>query len=250
MSTSGRSSIKLYLESLQFVMKHRLGSYFLVPAIIGLFLSLCVIGLCYILFDYFYDLLLSIPVSWNILEYNLVGGIFRYVIPIAIAILLFWLLNSFFKYFIIIVNGPFMAPLSKRVEIICHGDEDLRISGQDKFHYSILRSIHYNGRLIISELLIGIFVFALQFIPILGALVAILSSSYFAGRGNMDYVLERYYNATDSLKWGRNHKKIAFSIGLPYVLLLQLPVVGFMLAPPLATVAATLSCTEQIRSKT
>jgi hypothetical protein len=61
----------------------------------------------------------------------------------------------------------------------------------------------------------------------------------------MDYTLERHFNIGDSVHFARNNRGLALGIGTVFLLLLATGI-GFLIAPPLAAVAATLETTKRL----
>ncbi|MFM2374972.1 MAG: hypothetical protein RLZZ165_68, partial [Bacteroidota bacterium] len=81
----------------------------------------------------------------------------------------------------------------------------------------------------------------LSLIPGFGQVGAIAVSSYFLGFGYMDYVLERRrMTIPQAVVFCRQHRGLAIGLGLVMYLIMLIPIVGWMVAPAYATVAATL----------
>jgi len=74
--------------------------------------------------------------------------------------------------------------------------------------------------------------------PIVPAAI-FLVQAYYAGFGAMDYTLERYYNIRQTTRFVTNYRPLALGVGAAFLLLLFIPVLGFMLAPPLVTAGVT-----------
>ena len=84
----------------------------------------------------------------------------------------------------------------------------------------------------------------MSLIPILGWLtpvLAILIECYY-GFSMLDYSMERHKKSpAESIYYVSSHKGLAIGNGLVFYLLHFLPIIGWVLAPAYAVVAATLS---------
>lgn len=60
----------------------------------------------------------------------------------------------------------------------------------------------------------------------------------------MDYTMERHLNYTESIAFVQQHKGIAIGNGIIFMLMLFMPIIGFILTMPIAVVAAA---TETVR---
>ena len=69
--------------------------------------------------------------------------------------------------------------------------------------------------------------------------------SFYAGFGNIDYTLERHLNVRNSIRLVRVNKGLALGNGLVFMGLLAIGI-GFLIAPPLAAVAATIETTKRL----
>jgi CysZ protein len=91
--------------------------------------------------------------------------------------------------------------------------------------------------------LVGILLLSL--IPLIGwatPVLALLIECYYYGFSMLDYSMERHKKtAIESIYFISNHKGLAIGNGVVFYLMHWLPVVGWILAPAYAVVAATLS---------
>ncbi len=111
-----------------------------------------------------------------------------------------------------------------------------------------VRGLRLAIRNIIRELFFTLIILLLGLIPILSPFVAIaifVVQAYYAGFGNMDYTLERYYRVKGSVDFVRDHKGLAIGNGTVFLLLL-LTGIGFLFALPLGTVAATTETLKRL----
>jgi CysZ protein len=83
-----------------------------------------------------------------------------------------------------------------------------------------------------------------SFIPVVGWLtpmVGFFIESYFFGFAMMDYSCERHrLNMSQSIGFIRQHRGMAIGNGMIFYLFMLIPVLGWMLAPSYAVIAATI----------
>ena len=75
-------------------------------------------------------------------------------------------------------------------------------------------------------------------VPLITAL-AFLTQAYYAGYGNLDFFLERRFTARESNRVARNNRFGLMGIGTAFLLIIMVPVIGWILGPMMATIAAT-----------
>jgi CysZ protein len=143
-----------------------------------------------------------------------------------------------------------MSPLSERVEAYLTGIENYTRFSIGRMFKEIFRGIRLTVRNLIRELLLSLVVLIVTgifpLIAIFSGPAVFAIQSYYAGFGNMDFTLERHYGVKGSVAFVRNHKGLAVGNGIPFLLMLMIPVVGVFLAPGLSTVAATLETVPRI----
>ena len=103
---------------------------------------------------------------------------------------------------------------------------------------NIFREIGFTILLLLSGLIPGL----QPFVPA----AIFLVQSYYAGFGAMDYTLERYYGVKQSASFVSANKALALGMGSAFLLLLFIPILGFILAPPLITAGSTPLVLERI----
>lgn len=85
----------------------------------------------------------------------------------------------------------------------------------------------------------------LSFIPVIGwitPLIAIMVECYYYGFSMLDYSFERQkLSPAESIRYVSNHKGLAIGNGLVFYLMHGLIIIGWILAPAYAVIAATLS---------
>jgi len=154
-----------------------------------------------------------------------------------------------FKHLVIAAVSPFMTPLAQKVEEHMTGNYT-RYSGFDgkKAMQDFFRGITIALRNIIRELIYVIPLFILGLIPIFSipcAILIFLIQAYYVGFGNMDYTLEKHFSVSESKRFVKKNRWLAIGNGTVFLLLLG-TVVGFVFAPPLATVAAATESVKRL----
>jgi CysZ protein len=147
-----------------------------------------------------------------------------------------------FKYVLLIVLSPFLSLLSEKVESRLDGEHFSGKFSVSRALEEMMRGLRLALRNIWRELL---FVLILTMLSLIGPLSLItaplifLIQSYYAGFGNFDFTLERYYSVRDSVRFVRDARGSAIANGAVFLLLIA-TVLGVFVAPTWATIAATL----------
>jgi CysZ protein len=248
--------VSFHLKALQFIAKHNLWSYFILPLVITIILA--TLGI--------YSLI-SIGDDWGkIIEEKLTGylpdgdtwawigkvihmvsGIFGWVMKVLATIFFLKIL----RYIVLILCSPIMARLSERVDEILSGKTfPFRLN---EFLHDMFRGILISLRNMLLETLITVGCFIIGFIPIIGlAVIPFLwiMGWYFLGFNMMDYTYERRrMSISQGTRFTRKHKGIAIGNGMVYSFLLWVPLLGICLAPVLSSVAATLATLEALENE-
>ncbi len=237
-------SIGQYLRALAFIREHKLWKYALIPGFLGLLIW---VGIAAAAWTWSDDLgqWLSAWYTWESAAHWI-----RTLADVLSAVLILLAGLFAFKYILLIAVAPFMSPLSERVERMLDPEARLPAFTLKNMLRDLIRGMRINVRNIIRELILTLILLLLGLIPLFSPVVPVLIyalQSYYAGFGNMDYVFERHYTLKHSVKFVRRHRGMATGNGLVFLLLLAVPVLGVFVAPPLATVAATLSVTPKLR---
>lgn len=223
-----------YIEAFNFIFKAGLWRYFVYSGLIGLALLGLFGGLIYAAFDPIGAWIVS-WLPWDIQLGSTIAG----WISVIIGSVLFL---AIFKYLVLIFTAPVMSALSAKVEHYLDqspGDT----SSLGSVVQEISRGVRVSIRNLLRELAITLVLLILGFVPMLaiatGPLI-LLVQSYFAGFGNIDLWAERHFNYRDTLRFMASHKGMLIGNGIVFVVLLAIPIVGVIIAPPLATIAGTL----------
>jgi len=169
---------------------------------------------------------------------------FLFVFGTALLWLIMMLLYfSLFKFLFLIIGSPVFAFLSEKTASIIEG-KDFPFSftqlGKD-----ILRGIKLALRNSVWQTVYVLSILLLSLIPLIGWLtpiLAVLVECYYYGFSMLDYSMERQKKPpAESIFYIGNHKGLAIGNGFIFYLMHMLPIIGWILAPSYAVVAATLS---------
>lgn len=162
---------------------------------------------------------------------------------IVLQIVLMLLYFSLFKYLFLIIGSPLFAYLSEKTEAIIEG-KDFPFSFSQLLK-DILRGIRLALRNTLWQTVYTVSILILSFIPLLGwftPLIAILIECYYLGFSMLDYSCERNKLSTSqSIAFIGKHKGLAIGNGIVFYLMHLVVIVGWVLAPSYAVIAATLS---------
>ena len=150
---------------------------------------------------------------------------------------------SLFKYLFLIIGSPVFAYLSEKTESIMEG-KDFPFSFKQLFA-DIMRGIKLALRNTLWQTVYTISLLILSFIPLVGWVVPVtivLVDCYYYGFSMLDYSCERHrLSPSESIAFIGKHKGLAIGNGIVFYLMHLLPVIGWVLAPAYAVVAATIS---------
>ena len=238
-------AIQSYFEAHDFIRKHRLWKWIVIPGI--LYMLLFVIGM------YFFWQSSNDAVTWISQQIGLENWLqkqrndwlsFLFVMAgLILRIVLVFFYFSLFKYLFLIIGSPVFAYLSEKTESILEGKD---------FPFDLKQLLHDVGRgirlalrntlwqtvYVVSLLLLSLFPVAGWITPV----IALFVECYFYGASMLDYSLERHkLTYTQSVSYISRHKGLAIGNGLMFFLMHGFIIIGWVLAPAYAVVAATLS---------
>ena len=247
-------AIQSYFQAHRFIRQHRLWKWILIPGIIY--------TLLFVVSMYFFGKSANNFIEWiaNITHANswlhqshsqLLNFIFVFTgIILWLVLMMFYF--SLFKYLWLIVGSPVFAYLSEKTEaIIEERDYPFEIS---QFMQDIVRGIAIALRNTLWQTVYTVSILILSFVPIIGwatPILALLTECYYYGFSMMDYSCERrHMTAWESVYYIGNHRGLAIGNGMVFYLMHILPVIGWVLAPAYAVIAATLSMIDVKGKKT
>ena len=160
---------------------------------------------------------------------------------LRIVIVLFYF--SLFKYIFLIIGSPVFAYLSEKTESILEGkDFPLNIK---QLLRDILRGVRMAVRNTLWQTLYVVSLLFLSLIPLVGwitPVIAVFVECYYYGSSMLDYSLERdKLTYAQSINYIGRHRGLAVGNGLIFYLMHGFIIIGWVLAPAYAVVAATLS---------
>ncbi|MBC7887691.1 MAG: EI24 domain-containing protein [Ferruginibacter sp.] len=238
-------AIQSYYQAHQFIVKHRLWKWILVPGIIYSLLFCAGIYLFWISSGNAIDYVLSITglKKWmNAMEEGWLKFLFIFgQVILNLVLILFYF--SLFKFLFLIVGSPLFAYLSEKTAAIMEGKEFPFSFAQ--LLKDISRGIKLALRNAFWQTVYVVSILILSFIPFFGwftPLFALLIECYYLGFSMLDYNCERNkLSASQSAAFISDHKGLAIGNGIVFYTMHWVPVAGWILAPSYAVIAATIS---------
>ena len=238
-------AIDAYFRAHKFISRHRLWRWIIIPGI--LYTVLFVSGM------YFFVVSSNGAVSYL---FEFIGinrwleqqksGLLSFTVMmggIMVRLLLVFLYFSFFKYVFLIAGSPLFAYLSEKTEAILEG-KDFPFNFRQLLK-DIVRGISLALRNALWQTVYTISVLILSFFPVIGwitPVIALFIECYYYGFSMLDYSCERHkLSPAQSVAFVGSHRGLAIGNGLLFFMMHFVPVIGWVLAPAYAVVAATLS---------
>jgi CysZ protein len=238
-------AIQAYIKAHQFIRQNKLWKWILIPGIIYMLLfgvSIYFFGRTSNQFIEWLSLKTGLKAWLDSMNNSFLGFLFTF------GTLLLWLLSiflyfSFFKFFWLIVGSPVFAYLSEKTEAIMEG-KDFPFSFSQLLK-DILRGIKLAFRNALWQTVYLIAILLLGLIPVIGWMtpfIALLVECYYYGFSMLDYSMERHKKSpSESVYYISHHKGLAVGNGMVFYIMHFIPILGWILAPAYAVIAATLS---------
>jgi CysZ protein len=238
-------SIKAYFEAHQFIKKHKLWKWIIIPG--AIYTILFLIGF------YFFWTSSNNATAWMLTKFGvkkwldhmedswlsfffLIGQIF-----IHLLLLLFYF--SFFKFMFLIIGSPVFAFLSEKTESIINNKE-FPFSFRQLFT-DIIRGIKVALINMSWQTVYMIALFIVSLIPLVGwitPLIAMFIDCYYMGFSMLDYSSERNnLGVSASVDLISHHRGLAIGNGMVFYAFHAVPFLGWVFAPSYSVIAATLS---------
>jgi len=238
-------SIQAYFEAHRFIIKHRLWKWIFVPGII--YCLLFMVGI------YFFWISSNTAIEWVLLKTGVRGWMnrmqeswwhfFFIVGQIMLRLILLICYFSLFKFLFLIIGSPVFSYLSEKTAAIIEKRE-FPFSGSQLLK-DMLRGTKIALRNLLWQSVYLISILILSFIPVAGwvtPLMAFFIDAYYLGFSMLDYSSERNrISMSESIELIGHHKGLAIGNGMVFYLMHLVPVLGWLLAPSYAVIAATLS---------
>lgn len=239
------NGITAYGRAISIISKLGLWGYVLIPALLSLFLAAIIGTSAWNLSDDIGQQLIAwYPWEMGLSIVERVGTVFSGVLMIALGLMLY-------KHLIILLSAPFMSPLSEKVENHLLGKSMTIQFSMTQMVKDLVRGLRIAFRNIIRESFYLVLLLIAGLIPIFSPFAPFLIiavQSFYAGFGNIDYTLERHFNVRNSIRFVKDNKGLALGNGVVFMGLLAIGI-GFLIAPPLAAVAATIETTKRLELK-
>ncbi len=238
-------AIQSYQLAHRFITTHRLWKWILIPGI--LYMILFVAGM------YFFWQSSDAAVSyisnrlgidrWLHQKGSGILSFFFLMGEIMLRLLLMFFYFSLFKYLFLIIGSPVFAYLSEKTESIMQG-KDFPFS-LPQLMKDIVRGIRLAIRNTLWQTVYTVSILLLSLFPVIGwitPLIILFVECYYYGFSMLDYSCERHKLApSQSIEFISNHKGLAIGNGMVFYLMHLVPIIGWVLAPAYAVVAATIS---------
>ena len=239
------NGLSAYARALQLISKLGLWGYLIIPGLISLLIGGSIGFSIWGFSDNIGDFLAAFY-PWEIGR-SIVDGIataFGGVVMAGSGLIVY-------KHAVLILSAPFMSPLSEKIENHLLGKEHSIRFSIPQMISDILRGLRIAIRNIIRELSYMLLLVILGLLPFFSPFAAIgifLVQAFYAGFGNIDYTLERHLNVRDSIHFVRANRMLALGNGVVFMGLLAIGI-GFLIAPPLGTIAATVETVKRLDNK-
>ena len=239
------SGLGAYRKALRMIFQMNLWPYMLLPMLISLLLAIGVFALAWGLGDDIGGVMSGwYPWERGAETVAKIANVFGGLLVAVTGILLY-------KNLVLVFVGPFMSPLSEKVENALTGNTYETGFQLKKMLRDFFRGLRLALRNVIREILFTVLLLILGLIPVFSPFTTagiFIVQSYYAGFGNFDYFLERRANVRQSIRYVQRHRGQAVGNGIVFVGLL-LTVVGFLFAPVLGAIAGTISGVENEQSQ-
>jgi CysZ protein len=242
-------AIQSYFKAHHFIKKHKLWKWIIIPGI--LYTLLFSIGMVFFVKSSnaavsYLSNIIGID-KWLHRQHSPALSFLFLMGGIMVRIVLVFFYFSLFKYLILIIGSPVFAYLSEKTEAI--------IEGKD-FPFSFSQLVKDMGRGVklalrncLWQTVYTFSLLILSFFPLAGWISPVISTSvecYYYGFSMLDYSFERHkLSPAESIAFIGKHRGLAIGNGLVFYIMHVFIVVGWVLAPSYAVVAATISLYHQ-----
>jgi CysZ protein len=239
------TAIQSYARAHRFIREHRLWKWIIVPGII--YTLLFVAGMIFFAISSNYIVTtfnhwLGID-KWINKQHNPILSFLLVMGEIMVRLIMMLFYFSLFKYIFLIIGSPVFAYLSEKTESIMEG-KDYPFNFKQLLA-DIARGIKLALRNTLWQSVYTISLLILSFIPVVGWVVPVTTlmvECYYYGFSMLDYSCERHrLSPSESISFIGKHKGLAIGNGMVFYLMHVVPLLGWVLAPAYAVVAATIS---------
>ncbi|CAN5123361.1 hypothetical protein BH09BAC2_BH09BAC2_18460 [soil metagenome] len=239
-------AIQSYYRAHNLIVKNKLWKWILIPGII--YCALFLAGMYFFwhssadALDYFFSAtglkgwLQRQQDSW--LRFLFIFG----QLILHLILMLFYF--SLFKFLFLIIGSPVFAYLSEKTDFLIQGKPaaPFKIS---QYLKDIIRGISIALRNSLWQSVYLLTIVIISLFPVIGwatPVLALFVECYYLGFSMLDYSSERQdLSALKSIDYIGHHKGLAMGNGMIFYMMHGVPVLGWILAPGYAVIAATLS---------
>ena len=156
---------------------------------------------------------------------------------------------SLFKYLFLILGSPLFAYLSQLTEALINGAKDDFHLDRALLFRDMRRGIRVALRNVTWQTVYTVCILIVSFIPIIGWITPVISTfveCYYYGFSMLDYSCRRHkLSQPAALAYISQHKGLAIGNGIIFYGMHFVPILGWVLAPAYAVIAATISLYHQ-----
>lgn len=242
------SALGYYPKAHRAILRYRLWPYMILPGLmsLGFFLTLVWIGSVY-----FSDI--AAHIYQNYFPEFLKWGILLTVTNLFLWLLLFLTGYILYQPVVLILFSPVLGFLSEITERKIYGNPSESVQMRQVLKDALrgtLMSLRNLARMTLSILLAWLMIV----IPFAGAaasaILIFLIQAYYNGCALADYTLERKnYSVQERIRFTRTHRARMTGLGMGFMFILFIPILGWFVAPAFGTVAATLSTLAALNEK-
>ncbi len=242
-------AFQAYSKAHQFISKHRLWKWIIIPGL--LYTILFCIGM-YLFVDSSNTAVTSLSKFIGIERWlhHRQSGFLSFLFLMGgmmVRLILVFFYFSLFKYLFLIIGSPLFAYLSQQTEALIQGKEF--VFSFQQMTKDIGRGVRLALRNCLWQTVYTISILLLSFIPLVGWITPVISTfveCYFYGFSMLDYSCERHQlSPSASIAFIGQHKGLAVGNGLIFYGMHFVPLIGWILAPSYAVIAATISLYHQ-----
>lgn len=230
-----------YFQAFRFIKQHRLWAYVLIPALLNVLIFAGFGAAVWQSSGRLSAWLIDLTGVGNLTgEAETIAG---WLIGAIVKVISFFVYFKFFRYTILLLSAPALALIAEKTQEILTGVTH-PFSFRQLLH-DVLRGLGITLRNLLIELSLTIPLYLLALVPVITPFATVLIlgiESYFVGFSMIDYRNEYHrLSARESRRFVNQRKGLAIGNGLAFNLLLFIPVLGVLVAPPLGAIAAALA---------
>jgi CysZ protein len=240
-----------YVKAHHFISKHKLWKWILIPGI--LYTILFCVGM------YFFLESASAAVGWlshvtgisSFLHHRQSAALsFLFIMGgMMVHLVLIFFYFSLFKFLFLIIGSPLFAYLSQQTEALINGRGENFVIDKMQMMLDIRRGIRLALRNSFWQTVYIVCILILSFIPLIGwitPVICIFVECYYYGFSTCDYSGQRHnLSPSATIAYISQHKGLAIGNGIIFYGMHLIPLLGWVLAPAYAVIAATISLYHQ-----